>query len=168
MIGLRPALAQSDAITNQTQTIQQWNAVLESFTPLPTTFELDDLRYAIPKECWLTALETMGQQVQAQAAPVQQGQSAQQSPPGQNNTQQNAATLPPAPAGFKIEGYSTSVSAIAAFRDNLSKLPWATNPKIVTVVTDNNLDAYKFTLSVGVKGGTVLSAVNQDTGNPVN
>ncbi|TEB04728.1 Fimbrial assembly protein (PilN) [Pelotomaculum schinkii] len=189
MIGLRPALAQADTIMKQTQTVQQWNAVLESFSPLPTVFELDDLRYAIPSDCWLTALETVGQQTQSvqnqqgqnqneQGVPNQQGQptldlqsqSAQPRPTGQSNEQHNAVALPPAPAGFKIEGYSNEVNTIAAFRDNLSKLPWTANPKIVSVTTDNTLGAYKFALSVGVKGGPVLSAdtVRSNTDKPDN
>lgn len=165
MVSIRPALAQVDAIMKQTQTIQQWNAVLESFTPLPTTLKINDLRYALPDGCWLTVLETEGQQGQE----AQNKQPAQQKPAGQNDVQQNTVTLPPAPSGFKIEGYSNSVNAIAAYRDNLSKLPWTMNPKVVSVAADETLGAYKFILSVGVKGGTVSNAdtVRSDTGKPV-
>ncbi|MCL6478536.1 MAG: PilN domain-containing protein [Peptococcaceae bacterium] len=165
ILNLKPALVKSDSIAARTAMVQEWCDVLKSFRPLSASFELDDMRYAIPKNCWLTDIQLVGE-----ASAGKQDKSSQvKGQPQTANTQAPATgqqvSLPPPPAGYKITGYSIDVNSVAAFRDNLSKLPWTTKTSIIEITSDSKLGAYKFTVNIITTKGASENASNSTAGN---
>lgn len=125
---LTPSLVQANKLAQKTKDIQSWTSILKSFRPTEVSLEINDIRYALPQNAWLTGIESTGSKAQS--------------------------TLPSAITGFDLTGYADSMDSIAAFRDNLSVIPWVQNSQLVSSSWDKEIQSYKFDILIQ-GGGTI-------------
>lgn len=166
--GLNTSLAESNSIAKEINTIDKWCLVLQSFKPLQTSLQLDDLRYALPQGVWITGLKSTESTVIPQQAnkpvdkPVDVNNpdhipaEAKQVPTVQTQqTQSNSSEiqtkLPALPGGFQINGYAADSVSIAAARDNFSKLPWVENARVASMEYKDSV--YEYTITIATKRG---------------
>lgn len=84
---LRPVAAEVDRIAAERATLEEWCSVVESFAPKVMSAYIDDVRYAIPEKCWLTAIETLYRNPQQQ----QQQKAGGSGPVGERREQEGEA-----------------------------------------------------------------------------
>lgn len=161
IVGLSTSMSESNSITKEISTINKWCQVLQSFNPLQTSLQLDDLRYALPQGVWMTQLRSIDpidipQQVNKPVVvnkPDQIPAEVKQVPTvqAQSNSSETPVKLPSLPGGFQISGYAADSVNIAAARDNFSKLPWVENARVVSIEYKDSV--YEYIITITAKRG---------------
>lgn len=148
---LAPKVAEVQKIRTERMKLEEWVGIVESFSPAPLVPVLEDTRYAVPHQVWLTELELVPEQNtrSADKQKISQGQTEFEAGQAQESE------LPPKPSVLHLEGFSKDAASVGLFRDNLVALPWCAGVEALKVEYDDNIEAYCFELIARFKGGEV-------------